>query len=459
MSVMPESHTAWRLPLPRRGMSRGDVRAPCRCPRPGAGWPRRPRRASTLRRSKLRARFGGGREDLHPLLQVHRAVHRLGQRVEILGELAAVLDVLEEAGLGDGGGGLADEDLEQLAVVGAEPEGLVAAEHQHAQQQVLEDDRHAEEAPQAALPPPLRIGGARIGRNVRHLELAPLRGHPSHVTRADIQRAPGEVAQAASHRADLEALRRRVHDPHRHRGHLHELHRRIRDAGQDLVRLERGRHELVEPRQRVQARGPQVERRVQPRVAQQHARLLADGLQRGQLRVLEAPARGPPDEVEGARHLPVDGEGNHEAGLMREAAEQWNREARIVREIVAPDHVPAPKDRVEAPLFVGGEAGGGEHLERGLGDVVGRHRPELRTLRLPDVGRDGLGAREPGQLAADEPEGLAEIGGGARHARHREQCRRLPQPRLEPAGALRTHARVQYTRTRPEVWYPPRRNS
>jgi hypothetical protein len=209
----------------------------------------------------------------------------------------------------------------------------------------------------------------------------------------------------------------------------------------------------------VQARGPQVERLVQPRVAEQHARLLADGLQRGQLRVLEAAARGPPDEVEGARHLPVDEERDHEAGLVREAAEEGDSEARVVREVVAPDHLPALEDRVEAPLLVGGQAGGGEHLERVLGDVIGRHRPELRGLRLPDVRRDGLGTGEPRQLAADEAEGLAEVGGGARHARHREQCRRLAQPRLEPARALRTHARFQYTRTRPEVWYPPRRNS
>src|SRR6185295_14714396 len=142
-----------------------------------------------------------------------------------------------------------------------------------------------------------------------------------------------------------------------------------------------------------------------------------------------------------------------------EPAEEGNREARVVREVVAPDHAPALEDRVEAPLLVSGEAGGGEHLERVLRHVVGRHRPELGGLRLPDVGRDGLGSGEPGQLAADEPEGLAEIGGGARHARHREQCRRLAQPRLEPARALRTHARFQYTRTRPAAWYPPRRSN
>jgi hypothetical protein len=75
----------------------------------------------------------GGREDLHALLQVHRAVHGLGQREEILGELAPILDVLEEARLGDGGGGLADEDLEQLPVVGAEVEGRATAQHEHPQ--------------------------------------------------------------------------------------------------------------------------------------------------------------------------------------------------------------------------------------------------------------------------------------------------------------------------------------
>ena len=371
----------------------------------------------------------GGREDLHALLQVHRAVHGLGQRVEILGELAPVLDVLEEARLGDGGGRLADEDLEQLPVVGAEPEGLAAAEHQHAQQEVLEDDRHAEKALEAALPPPLRDRSARGSAAMsatsswrRSAATQPTSPSPMSTGRRGNSLMPPATARISRRFA------RRVHHPHRHRGHLHELDRRVRDAGQDLVRLERGGHELVEPGQRVQARGPQVERLVQPRVAQQHARLLADGLQRGQLRVLEAAARGPPHEVEGARHLPVDEEGDHQAGLVREAAEQRDREARIVREIVAPDHLPALEDRVEAPLLVGGEPGGGEHLERVLGDVVGRDRPELRGLRLPDVGGDGLGAGEPGQLAADEPEGLAEIGGGARHARHREQCRRLAQP-------------------------------
>ena len=105
----------------------------------------------------------GGREDLHALLQVHGTIHGLGQRVEILGELPPVLDVLEEARLGDRGGRLADEDLEQLPVVGAETERRVAAEHQHAQQEVLEDDRDAEEAREPALSPPLPIG-RRAGR-------------------------------------------------------------------------------------------------------------------------------------------------------------------------------------------------------------------------------------------------------------------------------------------------------
>lgn len=424
---MPESHTTWRPPLPRERdepIHAGPHVAARHQAQGGAVVVGEP----DVEPVEGEGAIGGVREDLHALLQVHGAVHGLGQRVEILGELAPVLDVLEEARLGDRRGRLADEDLEQLPVIRAEPEGLAAAQHQHAQQEILEDDRHAEKAPEAALPPPVRIRHARVVRDGRHLELAPLPGHPAHVALADVHRTAGELAHAARHRPDLEALRGRVHHPHRHRGDLHELHRRVRDAGEHLVRLERGRDELVEPGQRVQARGPQVERLVQPRVAQQHARLLADGLQRGQLRVLEAAARGPPHEIEGAPHPPVDEQGDHETGLVGEAAEQRDREARVVREVVAPDHVPALEDRVEAPLLVGGEARGRERLERVLGDVVGRHRPELGGLGLPDIGGDGLGAGEPGQLAADEAEGLAEIGGGARHARHREQCRRLAQP-------------------------------
>ena len=377
-------------------------------------------------------------EDLDALLQVHRAVHRLGQGVEILGEPPPILDVLEEAGLGDRGGGLGDEDVQHLVVVHRHPERCAPAHHQHAEQQVLEDDRHAEEAAEAVGLPPLPVGHARIRRHVVDLEGTAMGSDPAHVALAQIERAPGKVGHPVRAREGtrVEALEGRVDDPHRDHRHLHQLDRGGRDPGQHLVRLERRGHELVEPGQGPQTARPRVQRVVQPGVAQEDAGLLADRLQRGQVRILEAPPRPPPHQVERARDLAVEEERDDQARLVREATEEVDGEPRVGRQVVAPDDLAAPEHRVEPVLVGRGQLGPGQRLERVLGHVVGGHRAELGAVGLPDVGRDRLRAGQPGQLPADEPQGLEKIGGRAGHARDRQQGGGLAQSRFEPVVAL-----------------------
>src|SRR6202007_3313358 len=109
-------------------------------------------------------------------------------------------------------------------------------------------------------------------------------------------------------------------------------------------------------------------------------------------------------------------EWDHEPRLVRKASEEIDREARVPGQIIAPDHLAAAEDRVEAALLGNGEPRAGEHVEGVLGDAVGRDRTQLGTVRLAHVRRDRLGAGEPGQLPADEAQRLAELAGGAGHA-------------------------------------------
>ncbi len=76
---------------------------------------------------------------------------------------------------------------------------------------------------------------------------------------------------------------------------------------------------------------------------------------------------------------------------MGESAEEIDGEARIGRQIVAPDDLPAAEDRVEPALIGGGEAATGQALERRLGYVIRRDRRQLGVFALPDVGRHCLG--------------------------------------------------------------------
>ncbi len=170
---------------------------------------------------------------------------------------------------------------------------------------------------------------------------------------------------------------------------------------------------------------------MQPRVAQQHAGLLADRPQRGHLRLGEAAPGAPPHEVEQAGHLPVEHERDDQARPVRDAAERLGGEARIRRHVVAPHDVAAAEQRVELSLVGGGEPRPARGGRRVLRHVVARDRGDLRVGGRADVRGHRLGAGHPGELAADEAQRLDEIGGGAGDARDREKRRGLAEAGLE----------------------------
>ena len=124
------------------------------------------------------------------------------------------------------------------------------------------------------------------------------------------------------------------------------------------------------------------------------------------------------------------------------------------------------RNTASKPLLVGGgQAGGGEGLQGVLRDVVRGHRAQLDAGRLPDVRGHRLRAGQMRQLAADQPEGLAEVGGGAGHARDRQESGGLAQPRLAvPSRSPRpchfqykgaTHSPDDSCRARSARWNPP----
>ncbi|MDO8480016.1 MAG: hypothetical protein Q7W02_28235 [Candidatus Rokubacteria bacterium] len=65
---------------------------------------------------------------------------------------------------------------------------------------------------------------------------------------------------------------------------------------------------------------------------------------------------------------------------------------------------------------------------------------ELAGARVEEVGRGGVGSRQPGELVADEPEALGQVGGRADDTRNPQEPGRLAQPGFErlpgPGGCL-----------------------
>jgi len=83
-----------------------------------------------------------------------------------------------------------------------------------------------------------------------------------------------------------------------------------------------------------------------------------------------------------------------------------------------------------------GKIGGTERARGERLDGVLRHRvrddgAKLACARVEEVGRGGVGSRQPGELVANEPEALGQVGGRADDARDPKEPGRLAQPGLE----------------------------
>ena len=103
--------------------------------------------------------------------------------VEERGGLAlAPLRRREEARVADGECRLADQGVEQLALLGAEAQGPRRHEREHAQQAAVLDDGRAHEARESmALPPARRrVEKARVGEDVGHLDHRAVARDPTH---------------------------------------------------------------------------------------------------------------------------------------------------------------------------------------------------------------------------------------------------------------------------------------
>jgi hypothetical protein len=84
------------------------------------------------------------------------------------------------------------------------------------------------------------------------------------------------------------------------------------------------------------------------------------------------------------------------------------------------------------PREVGGrERARGERLDSVLRHAVRDDGAELAGARVEEVCRGGLCSRQPGELVADEPEALGQVGGRADDARDSEEPARLAKPGFE----------------------------
>jgi len=109
--------------------------------------------------------------------EIERGVDRAGDLGEDLGLAAAAVRLGVERGVADGRGRLREEALEQLVVVGAQPERLAARERHHGEHRVVVDDRYGEEAADLVIAQPFAVADRRVGReDVGHVDLDALLG-------------------------------------------------------------------------------------------------------------------------------------------------------------------------------------------------------------------------------------------------------------------------------------------
>ena len=188
---------------------------------------------------------------------------------------------------------------------------------------------------------------------------------------------------------------------------------------------------MVDARQRAQARGAALERLPQARVAQKDTRLLADGRERRQLERLEAAAAVPPHQEEGARDLPVEDERDQKRRLVGNVSERRARESGVPGYVIGPDNLPPAEHLLQSGEVGRGERARGERLDGVLRHPVRDDGTQQTGARVEEVGRDGVGSCEPGQLVADEPESLGQVGSRADDARDTEKAGHLAQPGIE----------------------------
>ena len=174
---------------------------------------------------------------------------------------------------------------------------------------------------------------------------------------------------------------------------------------------------------------------VQARVAQEHADVLPHRLEHGDLGVGQGAARRPPHEVEPARRLVVEHQGDRHRRLVREARDHLERgEARVAADVVRRQD-PGVDEQALAEVAVRKRDGRArQEFQVILGHAVGGDRLELGVLRVGDVGGDGVGAGHVRQLAPHQPERLGHVRRAPHHARDLQERRGFAETVLE--GAL-----------------------
>ena len=178
-----------------------------------------------------------------------------------LGRAAARLAAREQPRVPDRHRRLGHQAVQQLGIVVVEIERCGPGEREHAQDLVLEEDRHGVRAVQVAGAKPLALPDRRVGRvDVGHVQRLAVERHPADSVLAERDRLGIEAAAEAivgegahRHRAGL-----RVGHPHRHRRHRHDLAGRPGDRGERLVVVERRGDALIEPGQQTKTLDPRL---------------------------------------------------------------------------------------------------------------------------------------------------------------------------------------------------------
>ena len=311
--------------------------------------------------------------------------------------LQAAASLRVEPGVADGRGGLGHEAVEEVPLVRPEGEGLAPVERQHAEQHSFVQDRNREEAPEPMGLPPLAPDEAMIGEDVRGLERLPVRGDPAHGALVEAHPEHGEVGGKArvGERPELDRPRGLIGHPQQDGRRAHQLGGGAGDGAQHLVRVQRRRDDLPQPRENQETRRPHFGGLEEARIVQRDGGLRGEGAQHLGLR-RRGHMRLPPVHGQRPMRAALDHDGDGERGP-----------------------VPLPGDESAIGLVQG---------DGGVGEQIGG----------PD--RNTLGEGPPRRaLAGADPEPADELRGQARAAIVDETALRLVHP--EDAGRAHAHER------------------
>jgi hypothetical protein len=352
-------------------------------------------------------------ERRQPFVTIPGRLHRDGDPVQPIDEMAPVLGLLEEARLVDGERGLIGERRQQGDLVLREPPIARRVDGEDADHLIVDPQRDAEEAVVSV------IEGAARARGVEpHVPLQVL----------------GHDGPSGGHDPATQALT----DPDPRAGR--ERGRRLAPGGDDqLLALDETDAGGLRAQQRTRFVDEQGEKRIgvvhgaqPPReivehvepsplarrlleeagIAQETGHLAGDRLQQPELAIRQAAPGGPPDQIERPRHLAVEDQGQEQPRLVAEAAEDLVAEPRISGNVVGRDRAMRGPEREGEALLPQRKRRleqGGQHL---LGDVIAGEGPELVRGRVVQIDGPGVRADQHPQLPANPAKRLPDIEGG-----------------------------------------------